>query len=212
MAFLLTILFLIAAIGLAYLIWIIRAALKRQWRKLIILVSIPAVAFGLLCLWGWTSHRFEYARYLEGLFDTKVVLGPVIYSYDSERAFNGDGYSIAVYKLPQSIRDRFTSPDSHLFTEFPKRPDYRSHWKTVFWKQAPFDDSLSTFLDFALSTYDADRAEGLGDQFDAIKTALRKRTTFYALFYNDPGKYVGDIDLFIIDLEADRLYTINHNT
>ena len=213
MAILLTIIFiLIIAIGIAYLVWMIRVALKRQWRRLIIFVAIPALALGLLYLWGWTSHQFRYARYLEGLFDTKVVLGPSIYSYDSGRAFNGDGYSIAVYELPQSIRDRFTSPDNHLFTEFPKRPDYRSHWKTVYWKQAPFDDSLSIFLEFALSAYDAGKTKGLEAHFDAIRTALRKPTTLYALFYNNPGKYVGNIDLFIVDLEAGRFYMINHNT
>lgn len=212
MAFLLTILFLVVAVGLAYLIWIIRTALKRQWCKFIILVSTPIVAFGILLIWGWTSHHFKYAQYLEGLFDTKVTLGSSIYSYDSDRSFPGDGYSIAVYKLPQSIRDQFTFPGSHLFTEYPKRPDYRSHWKTVYWKQAPFDESLSIFLEFSLPTYAANRAKGLGSQFDAIRTALKKDTTFYAFFYNDPGKYVGDIDLFIVDLEAGRLYTINHNT
>lgn len=212
MALLLTILFLIAAIGLAYLIWIIRAALKHQWHKLTILVSIPVVAVGILCLWSWTSHRFEYARYLKDVFDTKVVLGPAIYSYDSERAFNGDGYSIAVYKLPQSIRDRFTSTDKGLFTDFPRRPYYKSHWNTVYWRKAPFDDSLSVLLQFALSTLDARNAKGLGDQFDAIKTALRKPTTFYAFFYNGTKTCVGDVDLFIVDLDADRLYTINLNT
>lgn len=205
--------FLITLIAfIPYGIWVTYTAVKKRWKRLGFQVGIPIVL--LFALMGISSivNAGAYDRYLEGLFDTKVQLGNAVFEYDSERAFNGDGYSISVYELPSSIRARFESADERLLSEFPKHPSYRDHWSFERWRRSPFDEKFNDYLDFALSSYDARNASELTKHFDAIRGALKREGTFYAFFYYRPSGHVGDVDFFIIDLNGGRLYLINQNT
>lgn len=205
--------FLLAFLGcIPYTGWIIYNAFKRRWRRVGVLVAVPAVVS--IGLWSMDSviEAKEYPKYLSNLYDTDVALGQALYQYDSPRAFNGDGYSLSVYELPAKVRARFQSADKRLLSEFPKRPDYRDHWTPRPWREAPFDPSLKKYLDFALGEYDSERASGLSSQFQAIREALSRKGVYYAFFAYDHGNYPGNIDLFIVDLKGGRLYSINHNT
>jgi hypothetical protein len=205
--------FLVTLFGcIPYGIWMIYTAVKKRWKRLGLQIGIPIAAFGLLMGISSILNAGAHDRYLEGLYDTEVDLGSPIFEYDSERAFNGDGYSISVYELPPSIRTRFEAADERLLSDFPKHPSYRDHWSFERWRRSPFDDKFRKYLDFALSSYDTDRASGLSEQFDSIRKALSGDRAYYAFFYYSHGDYPGDIDLFIVDLEGNRLYSINHNT
>ena len=206
---------LVAVVGvIPYAIWIIVSLVRKKWswKRACLQVAFPVVVFAALWLLQGPLAEKAYSDYLVGLFDTKAKLGRTSYEYASPRSFNGDGYTISVYDLPDSVRRRFQNADQRLLQEFPKRPRYRSHWRTEHWREAPFDPALQKYLDFALSSYDANQAESLSAQFDAIREALAHKRTFYGFFTFDHGDYPGDIDLFIVDLERGRLYMINHNT
>jgi hypothetical protein len=205
--------FLVALLGcIPYGIWMIYTAVKKRWKRLTLQVAVPLSAFLVLMGISWIVNELAHERYLEGLCDTKVDLGRPIFEYDSERAFNGDGYSISVYELPSSIRARFEAADDRLLSDFPKHPSYRDHWSFERWRRSPFDEKFQKYLDFALSSYDSDRASGLSEQFESIRNALSGDGAYYAFFYYSHGDYPGDIDLFIVDLKGNRLYFINHNT
>jgi len=193
-------------------IWIIYSMVKKRWRRVIIQTAIPVG--WLLGLWAVSAicAPIIRAQYLAELYDAEVTLGLPIFAYRSDRSFNGDGYSIAIYDLPDAIRHRFESADERLLSDFPKRPSYRKHWNWEHWREAPFDPKFHEHLQFALSSYDATRVPGLSGQFDSIRNAVARKGTYYAFFYNTPSSYIGDIDFFIIDLEEGRLYTINNNT
>jgi hypothetical protein len=205
--------FLVTLLGcIPYGIWMIYTAVKKRWKRLGLQIGIPIIAFGLLAGASAIVNAGAYERYLEGLYDTEVELGPPIFEYDSERAFNGDGYSISVYELPSSIRTRFEAADERLLSEYPKRPSYRDHWSFERWRRSPFDGRFQEYLDFALSSYDAGNASELTNHFEAIRSALKSEGSFYAFFYYRPSDYVGDVDFFIVDLFGGRLYSINQNT
>lgn len=195
-----------------YGIWIIFSMVKKRWKRVIIQIVVPVI--WLLSLWGVSAicAPIIHAGYLAALYDAKVTLGLPVFSYRSDRSFNGDGYSISVYELPATIRHRFESADESLLSEFPKPPSYRKNWHFEHWREAPFDPKFQKHLEFALSSYDADRVPELSLQFKSIQKAVARKGTYYALFYNNPGGYIGDIDLFIVDLVECRLYSINHNT
>ena len=195
-----------------YGIWIIYSLIKKRWRRAVIQVAIPVAFYAFLAGISALCNSRIHAEYLTGLYDAEIKLGPAIFEYDSERAFNGDGYSFSVYELPATIRKRFESADDILLTEYPKHPCYRNHWKFDHGRAAPFDDKIKEHLDFALSSYDSGRVSGLSPHFESIRRALARKGTYYAFFYNNPGENIGDIDLFIVDLIEGRLYSINHNT
>jgi hypothetical protein len=204
---------LIAILGaIPYLIWMYRTARKRLWRKLGLLVTFPALYFGALSSVSYIADDYAYARELEMTFNTKVKLGKPIYSYESPRSFNGDGYSIWVYNLPESVKLRFESFDKSLAADYPHKPDYRSHWKTVAWQMTPLSSEHNDYLDFALSSYDLHNNPELKSIYDDIRVLMKTPGTFYAYHYYDPGDYPGNIDMFIVDYLNNRLIVINHNT
>jgi hypothetical protein len=195
-----------------YGIWLIYSLAKRKWKRVGFQIAIPLAVYACLAGASAISGSKAHAEYLVGLYDTEVVLGPAIFEYNSDRAFNGDGYSISVYDLPTKLRKRFESADNRLLNEYPKHPSYRNHWQFEHWREAPFDEKFMEHLNFALSSYDSGKASGLTSCFEAIRKALARKGTFYALFYYKPGGYIGDIDFFVVDLVEGRLYSINHNT
>ena len=187
-----------------YGIWVTRSALKKRWKKVAIQIGAPVAFFALLV--GATPIANSYAsdRYFRDLYDTDVELADPKFEYDSDRAFNGDGYSISIHDLPTKIRDRFEDPDSRLLNEFPKRPHYRSDWSVVTWKATPFDSGIDKYLNFALVGSSAHSKE--------IRDALSRKGAFYAFFHYDHGGSPGNIDFFIVDLVSGLLYSINVNT
>ena len=195
-----------------YGIWIIYSMFKKKWKRVGFQIAIPVAVYACLAGISALSSSKAHAEYLVGLYDAEVELGPAIFEYDSDRSFNGDGYSFSVYDLPAKIRKRFELADDRLLTEYPKHPSYRNHWQFEHWREAPYDAKFKEHLDFALSSYDSGKASGLSLHFEAIRKALGRKGTYYALFYYKPGGYIGDIDLFIVDLVEGRLYSINHNT
>jgi hypothetical protein len=195
-----------------YGIWMIYSMFKKKWKRLGFQIAIPVAVYAGLAGLSTLSSSKAHAEYLDGLYDAEVELGTPIFEYDSDRSFNGDGYSFSVYELPANIRQRFEAADDRLLTEYPKHPSYRNHWQFEQWREAPFDDKFKEYLDFALSSYDEGNASELTKHFVAIRSALQRKGTFYALFYNRPSGHVGDVDFFIVDLSEGRLYSINHNT
>lgn len=191
--------------------WLWRAIREKKRRRVIVLGLTPIVAvlaFKLGFVW-W--DKYEEAKYWEGLFSVSTKMADPIFSYHSERAFNGDGYSIEVFALPDVVAKRFLALDGALTKDFPKRPDYRSHWKTFPWRRAPFDVRLNEYLEFA--EMGGRGLPGVDVQIARIRTALAHSSTYYAIFYNRPDKgYLGDVDFFLVDLEAGLVYTINFNT
>lgn len=197
--------------ALPCLIWMIRAAIRRRWKQLGLLLLAPFLVFG--AIWGITRTviHFDYAKYLGSLFDVKTAVEKPIFIYDSPRALNGDGYSIAVYELPPMVRERFEHVDCRLLTEYPIMPSNRSHWTREHWRRGPLDARFDQYLQFALSETSRE-APGLSSHLDDIRQALTGRECYYAFFYFRHGTYLGNIELFVIDLAANRLYLINSNT
>lgn len=205
--------FFITILGIIpYGIWVIYSLFKKRWKRMAFQIAIPMVAYA--CLYGAMvlCRSTIYDSYLSELFDSKVKLGTAIFEYDSERAFNGDGNSFAVYELPSSIRRRFESADKRLLTEFPKHPSYRDHWSFEHWREAPLDNKFQECLDFAVSSPYSDVPSKLDSYSESLRKALERQGTYYALFQNRPAAYLSDIDFFVVDLKEGRIYIINHNT
>ena len=199
--------------AIPYVIWMVVTAVKKRWRKLSILIVIPFATWGILTVTTGFMDRAAYRGYLSGIYDTEVDHGDPISEYHSTRAFNGDGFSIRTYRLSDSVRKRFESPDKSLLTQFPKRPSYRDDWDTEHWREAPFEPEHEDYLSFALGYYGGENISVLSQHMnDEIRSALKRKGTFYSFFKKDHGNHPGNIDMFIVDLAGGRIYEINNNT
>lgn len=134
--------------------------------------------------------------------------GDLIYEYETERVFNGDGYSIWIYKIDDQTADYFKNPKDEFFNEHPKT-ELRSHWQSEFWKRTPFDKEEQKFLDFAHSELD-----GLAFKLEDL---LYENGNYYAYEYyvQNLGKLkfiTGNIDFYILCPNRKLIVKINHNT
>lgn len=198
--------------GIPYLLLIARTCQAKDWWKLRRMIAYPAIGVMVLLAAGRLSDYLVYRQNLEAVFDAKMTFSRPIFEYDSERGFQGDGYSFAVYPLSDSIRKRFVAADRRLTAGYPERPSGRDHWKTHLWTEAPFDPALNHYLEFALSRLDAGNEPRLEPHFSNLRAALGKKRTWYSYFHHDHGASPGNIDFFAVDLDSGRVYLINHNT
>lgn len=206
-----TAIFLLGAIP--YLVWLGLAVYRRQWRKVRKGVMVPACIYVLITSVAVIAGYWEQRTHYDRIFATPCRLEDPLYNYDSARAFNGDGYSISVYRLPDTVRKRFERADAEPLSAFPQRSSLdRDDWDAEPWRRGPVDARFERYVWFALSSYDQTNNRELMDVFAAIRTALAGPDAYYAFFKYDHGDYPGNIDFFLVDLKAGRIYIINNNT
>jgi hypothetical protein len=198
-------------LGIPYAIWIAHTIHRRRWRRLALQIMLPLSAIVLLLVIDATSASMRYANYLAGVFGTEVVLRAPFFEYHSSRHFNGDGYSFEVYHLPDGVRQRFAMVKKNELSNFPRRTENRSHWRTQPWIEGPLESRLNEDVEFALAYGQSGNPE-LGKHLADLRQAFTRPRTFYAYHAYDHSQALGNIDLFVIDLEVGRLYLINLNT
>ena len=140
-----------------------------------------------------------------------------VFLYDSERCWNGDGYSLIVLELTPEIARYFSAPPPEFFAKYPKKPDYRARWQAVKWHTGPIRADEKVFTDFVFMDRDARELKQLEKSFADLRRSLAKPTTHYAYFHQtvpklDHTPQVCDIDFFVIDPEEGLFYFVNFNT
>ncbi|MFM6038037.1 MAG: hypothetical protein ACKPBB_10295 [Sphaerospermopsis kisseleviana] len=194
----------------------VRNGIKKKWKLLAVQIITPvflsAMLLGILNVYA----NYDHAKSLERIYATKIQKLPApIYNYESERFFNGDGYSLTVYPLPKVIKNRFQKADKLLLTKYPKFP-YKEGWQIVKWHKSPIDSKYKNYLSFAIIS---DGSPGMENHLQAIERSLSRPGSFYSFVYKGSSFIhkeveVGllDIDFFVIDLQQDKIYHINNNT
>ena len=170
----------------------------------------------LLLLWvglfiGVTPGSRDYADYrmTRDLFGTSITLGQPEIEYHSERAFNGDGYSIEVYKLNKGEINKIPDAQQKI-QSLPTRPSSRSHWQQTFWRQTPIKAEEEHLLEFALMGDASD--EGVEKGRTLLNELAHKPGHYYSYFYFMHGQYPGDIDFFLFSPSKNLLILVNLNT
>jgi hypothetical protein len=173
---------------------------------LLILILIPCFFWKLLpgsdFFWQPIENAQEKNYNLE-LTGFEYNDGDLIYEYETERAFNGDGYSIWIYKIDEKTAEYFKNPNEEFFTKYPKT-DFRNDWESEFWKRTPFDQKEQKFLDFAHSTLDELDFE--------LEDLLNENGNYYAYEYYMHSFGIGNIDFYIICPNRKLIVKINSNT
>jgi len=187
---------------------------KRRLKKLAILLTVlillPGFFFRVLpgsdLLWAPYDHYQDRAFYQE-LTGLEFNDEGIFFEHDSERSFNGDGYSISIYKLDQKTANYFKSPPAAFFKKHPHL-GIRTDWQIQHWKRTPIDTSEQQFLDFAHSSLPTLDFE--------LQDLLNEKGNYYAYRYymstpSNRDEYVNNIDFYIICPKRKLLIDINHN-
>ena len=192
-------------------IW--RLLKHRRWIGSLLLCIFMGVFLFPGLSWGIVPGSSVYLdlKQTKQLTGKAFLLGSAELSHHSDRAFNGDGYSIDVYLISERAADYLMDPAEEFFQRFPILPNYRSDWKSEPWRKTPSRSQDSKYIHFvSLST------ENFGgnsnDPRDVASRLLAEQGNYYSYFYNVPSKYLGDVDLFIISPKERLIVIVNHNT
>lgn len=202
-------------VSLAYVIGsigVILLLLKRRWRLSVTLaLSLFLTAVGLIYLMVASRER-EHSAYLTGLFATQVELPPPLFRHDPPRIWQGDGFSLVVYELPDLVRRRFLNADQQLLTAHPSPGEERPGSDVCTWRTGGVDEKSEKILHFALSATEVQDDSELMRQGKTIWERINASGTYYAYILDRHGDQIANLDLFVVDLEAGRLYFLNLNT
>ena len=152
------------------------------------------------------------------LFGKHFYLGNIISSYNSERAFNGDGYSIYVFEMSEELSTYITDNFLTIKDIYPDKPYFRVEWTTDWiiekWRDTPFNEEEKWLYNFAIDAeyqYEND----LTDKSNATKSIsyfkklMNEEGSFYSYNYYSMGM---NIDFFVFNIEDNILVFINHDT
>lgn len=190
----------------------LRAGLTRRYARCGAFAALVAAVLWAGLFVGFTPGSEAYAsyRFSRELFGRGFVLGSPRHSYDSPRAFNGDGYSIEVFETPDGLARLAAFPPAEFCSAFPIRPPFRSHWSGVPWHSTPITGKERMFLEFALMAR-ADSVELTAAQ-RLLERLANEPGHYIAYFYYMHGDHVGNVDFFLISPSARVLIVVNHNT
>lgn len=188
--------------------------------------------FTKLCFAYYVVHFFIHAslqkKWTEEityeLFGNHVSL-KMIDKFESERSFNGDGYSIYVFEMSDKIIEYIINNFETIINEYPIKPDFREYWTKVGWKETPLDEKEQRFYEFC-----TDVEYTYYDKSSFVKNNAKKCILYFEKLVNEVGnyysynylshsygdlesdEYVSDIDFYIFNLKEKILICINHNT
>jgi len=210
--------FLIFFIALPILgVQLFRAVKGKQKRRTRILI----VTIGLLVLfpsiyWRWIPGSdfimTPYDNYVEGknnelLTGYSFSNGETIFSYDSARDFQGDGYSMLITHLDRDAVNYFKHPNEQFFTGYPQK-GIRSDWRVSNWKRTPMDTLDVEYLDFA--------SHPLPSLDYELVDLMNEKGNYYAFRYNkvrfsDGKRLLFNIDFYIICPARAIMVDVNRN-
>ncbi len=178
---------------------------------LIVLILIPGFFWRILpgSDFFWKPiEKIQEKNYNLELTGFEFNDGKLVYIDESERSFNGDGYSIWIYEIDEKTAKYFKNPNDEFFSKYPNT-ELRSNWKSEFWKKTPFDQKEQQFFNFAHSSLDKLKFE--------LEDLLIEKGNYYAYEYymhnfSDENIFIGNIDFYIICPNRKIIVKINHNT
>ncbi|MCM8540814.1 MAG: hypothetical protein NE328_11115 [Lentisphaeraceae bacterium] len=196
--------------AIPYLIWLFKSVKKKDWKKVKLLASIPIAFYLILISSTYLAHQSDFYNYFVNVFGTEFDYEDPILEYHSDRAFNGDGISYEMYKLPVKVRERFSQKGLSALKNYPS--EVYDGWSIVHWQKIPYKENHQSLFNMLL----------VSDVFfdDSSKSKIIKQAqesisspnTFYACFYYRNITSPLNVTLFIIDLEKNLFFRLNIDT
>ncbi|MFT6244771.1 MAG: hypothetical protein ACJAXI_001540 [Crocinitomicaceae bacterium] len=128
---------------------------KKRLRKLLIVLTALILFSGFFwrLLPGSDVLWYPIDQYRERTLNKNMTGlefndGGEVLKFESDVAFNGDGYSFYIHEIDQETADYFKKPKAAFFTKYPLAGE-RDDWKTEHWKRTPIDSSEMQYFNQA---------------------------------------------------------------
>ena len=191
-----------------YIIWMIYTALKKRWSSLRKQILLPILILTPIFIASHIIDNIRYNNFLKQVFGTEIKIGHSKFSYHTPMTFNGDGYDFKVYEMPESVREIFVTSGK---TQLVNLPANRPEWEKVHWREAPLDPQFKKYVDFALPNL-ANMPDTLDKFYNDVLTALNCEHAYYSFYIKEHDYGIGNVALFIADMQNGKLYLIHFNT
>jgi hypothetical protein len=180
----------------AYAALILFLLVKKRWKPAVMMIVIAA----FLCASPSLYIKMKSRRFFQNTFNVAAELVDPIHEY-SNRDFQGDGATFDVYELPESIRERFESPDKEWMSDYPLQLE---DYAMIPWQESPIEPRTQKYIEFAMGLHDPNSAkEGY---LSKAHQAIRRENAFYSICFKTDGENLRFVCVYIVDLEDSLIY------
>ncbi|MDB5232744.1 MAG: hypothetical protein JWN76_3549 [Chitinophagaceae bacterium] len=116
----------------------------------------------------------------------------------------GDGFILEVYELSEKTVQTFIKQSSK---NLPDKKEEGKNWQKYNWNKAPVDSSYNEVFIMCLN-YSSD-SEKLKVQLNEIKKVMENEGVYYSFYYRPDKENPQNVQLFILDVQSRKLYTID---
>lgn len=116
----------------------------------------------------------------------------------------GDGFILEVYELSEKTVQTFIDQSSK---NLPDKNEEGKDWQKYNWSKAPVDSSYNEVFIMCLD-YASD-SKKLKVQLNEIKKVMENEGVYYSFYYRPYKENPQNVQLFILDVQSRKLYTID---
>ena len=116
----------------------------------------------------------------------------------------GDGFILEVYELSEKTVQTFIDQSSK---NLPDKKDEGKDWQKYNWSKAPVDSSYNEVFIICLNY--SGNSEKLKVQLNEIKKVMENERVYYSFYYRPDKENPQNVQLFILDVQSRKLYTID---
>lgn len=116
----------------------------------------------------------------------------------------GDGFILEVYELKENTVQAFINRSSK---NLPDKNEEGKNWEKYNWSTIPIDSSYNEIFIMCLNYFS--NSEKLKNQLNELKKILEKENVYYSFYYRPDKNNPQNVQLFILDIQSRKLYSID---
>jgi hypothetical protein len=152
------------------------------------------------------------------IYGAKIKNRKIIFEYDPERDFHGDGYSLKIESADKDGFGKFI--EAVRKNKYPSRHYHLGEFEIRKWKETPVRSKDSLAVWFALNPdtiwWDDTTKRFSQRPYDSVVSELKKvkslvasGKSYYALYFRDHPHRLYGVDLYLVNPETGFIVTIN---
>lgn len=182
-------------------------------KKILSAVLISVGVFAGFVIWA----NWSFFGLTKDTFSLNYGTEEEIFSFDTDRDFHGDGFSIKVEKLDKKSQEYFKNPPIEFYDLYPKRHYHLGDFEIYKWTKTPANQVDIYKTDFATKPdeefkswkFPDKKNKDIDEYLNYTDSLLKTEGNYFAMFFRDHPYQLYGIDLFVISPTEGILIKIN---